>query len=93
MDCRKFFITGHSEYDRDTLAKEYYRDKGKGLDIETPYNYFPNDDEKLVPKMTWKGTANLLFNNCEHFANACTLGIYRSPQVEEFFNLVVSITE
>lgn len=63
MDCRKFFITGHSEYDRDTLAKEYYRDKGKGLEIDPPYNYFPNDDEKLVPKMTWKGTANLIFNN------------------------------
>ncbi|MFR5877071.1 MAG: homoserine O-acetyltransferase MetA [Eubacterium sp.] len=63
MDCRQFFVTGHSEYDRDTLAKEYYRDKNKGLDIEIPYNYFPNDDENLVPKMTWKGTANLLFNN------------------------------
>lgn len=63
MACRKFFITGHSEYDRDTLAKEYFRDKAKGLDIELPYNYFPNDDEKLVPKMNWKGTANLIFNN------------------------------
>lgn len=63
MDCRKFFITGHSEYDRDTLAKEYFRDKNKGLDIELPYNYFPNDDENLVPTMSWKGTANLLFNN------------------------------
>ncbi len=63
MDCRKFFITGHSEYDRDTLAKEYFRDKSKGLEIEIPYNYFPNNDERLVPKMNWKGTANLLFNN------------------------------
>ncbi len=63
MECRKFFVTGHSEYDRDTLAKEYYRDVNKGLDIEKPYNYFPNDDEKLVPKMIWRTTANLLFNN------------------------------
>lgn len=63
MECRKFFVTGHSEYDRDTLAKEYYRDIDKGLEIEIPYNYFPNDDTKLVPKMIWKGTANLLFNN------------------------------
>lgn len=63
MDCRKFFVTGHSEYDRDTLAKEYFRDLDKGLDIEIPYNYFPNDDIKLVPQMKWKGTANLLFNN------------------------------
>ena len=63
MDCRNFFITGHSEYDRDTLAKEYYRDKDKGLDIDMPFNYFPNDDEKLVPKMNWRSAANLLFYN------------------------------
>lgn len=63
MDCRQFFITGHSEYDRDTLAKEYFRDKEKGLPIDKPYNYFPNDDERLVPKLSWKGTGNLIFNN------------------------------
>ena len=63
MDCRNFFVTGHSEYDRDTLAKEYFRDKEKGLDIDMPYNYFPNDDINLVPKVTWKSTANILINN------------------------------
>ena len=63
MECRKFFVTGHSEYDRDTLAKEYFRDLSKGLDIDMPVNYFPNNDTNLVPKMTWKGTANLIFNN------------------------------
>lgn len=63
MECRKFFITGHSEYDRDTLAKEYFRDKDKGLDIHIPHNYFPNDDESKTPVMSWKGTANLLMNN------------------------------
>ena len=63
MECRKFFVTGHSEYDRDTLAKEYFRDLSKGLDINMPVNYFPNNDTNLVPKMTWKGTANLIFNN------------------------------
>lgn len=63
MDCRKFFITGHSEYDRDTLAKEYFRDIDKGLDIDMPVNYFPKNDPKAVPKMTWRGTANLIFNN------------------------------
>lgn len=63
MECRKFFITGHSEYDRDTLAKEYFRDIDKGLDIEMPINYFPNNDPKAVPRMTWRGTANLIFNN------------------------------
>lgn len=63
MECRKFFVTGHSEYDRDTLAREYFRDKGKGLDIDIPYNYFPNDDVNATPQMEWKGTANILFNN------------------------------
>ena len=63
MDARQFFVTGHSEYDRDTLAKEYFRDKDKGLDIEKPYNYFPDDDEKLVPVMNWKSSASLLFSN------------------------------
>ena len=63
MDCRKFFITGHSEYDRDTLAKEYFRDIDKGLKIDMPVNYFPKNDPKAVPKMTWRGTANLIFNN------------------------------
>ena len=63
MECRKFFITGHSEYDRDTLSKEYFRDKDKGLPIDIPYNYFPDNDPQNTPKMNWKGTANLLFNN------------------------------
>ncbi len=63
MECRKFFITGHSEYDRDTLAKEYFRDKEKGLDIDIPYNYFPNDDTNAVPTISWKSSANLIFNN------------------------------
>ena len=63
MDCRQFFVTGHSEYDRDTLAKEYFRDKEKGLDIDIPYNYFPNDDVNATPQMEWKSTANILFNN------------------------------
>lgn len=63
MDCRQFFVTGHSEYDRDTLAKEYFRDKEKGLDIDVPYNYFPNDDDKSVPIMNWKSSANIIFSN------------------------------
>ena len=63
MECRKFFVTGHSEYDRDTLAKEYFRDKEKGLPIDRPKNYFPNDDERLVPKMNWRGAANQLMSN------------------------------
>ncbi len=63
MDCRQFFATGHSEYDRETLAREYFRDINKGLDIKVPFNYFPGDDPSMMPKMSWKGTANLLFTN------------------------------
>ena len=63
MACRKFFITGHSEYDRMTLANEYFRDKEKGLDIDIPVNYFPDNDVTKNPKMNWRGSANLLFNN------------------------------
>lgn len=63
MQCRNFFITGHSEYDRDTLAKEYFRDLEKGLPIQKPLNYFPNNDINLVPKMNWKSAGNLIFSN------------------------------
>ncbi len=63
MDCRKFFSTGHFEYDRDTLAKEYFRDLDKGLDIDIPYNYFPDNDPKRTPVMNWRSTANLMFTN------------------------------
>ena len=60
---KHFFITGHSEYDHDTLSAEYFRDKDKGIDIELPTNYFPNDDYKEKPRNIWKGHAHLLFSN------------------------------
>ncbi|MBQ3869125.1 MAG: homoserine O-succinyltransferase [Clostridia bacterium] len=60
---RRFFITGHCEYDHDTLALEYYRDKDRGLDIKVPYNYFPDDDPKRRPSNRWRGHAHLLFSN------------------------------
>mgnify|MGYP004512149917 FL=1 len=63
MECRNFYVTGHSEYDRDTLAKEYFRDLDKGLPIKKPANYFPKDDINLVPKMNWKSAGNLIFSN------------------------------
>lgn len=63
MACRQFFIVGHSEYDRDTLATEYFRDKNKGMDVRLPYNYFTNNDENLVPSVSWRSSANLLFLN------------------------------
>lgn len=60
---RQYFITGHSEYDRDTLAGEYFRDVAKGLDIQIPYNYFPDDDPQKTPVFSWRCTANLMFSN------------------------------
>lgn len=60
---RQIFVTGHSEYDRDTLKSEYLRDKNLGLNIDVPKNYFPNDDESKEPLLTWRGHANLLFSN------------------------------
>ena len=60
---RQIFITGHSEYDRDTLKAEYLRDKGQGLPIEPPVNYFPDGDENADPVVRWRSGANLLFSN------------------------------
>ena len=60
---RQIFVTGHSEYDADTLEREYLRDKNAGLPIQVPYNYYPNDDDTQPPVVRWRGHANLLFSN------------------------------
>ena len=62
-DARQIYLMGHSEYDPDTLAKEYFRDKEAGLPIHVPENYFPNDDDTLPPICKWRSCANLLFGN------------------------------
>ena len=63
LGCRNIYATGHSEYDRETLAKEYFRDIRKGLEIAVPCNYFPEDDPQRIPKLCWRGAASLLFSN------------------------------
>lgn len=60
---RQFFITSHSEYDRDTLAGEYFRDIDKGMQIQMPTSYFPENNPKNTPEFIWRGHAHLLFNN------------------------------
>ena len=60
---RQIFITGHSEYDPDTLKNEYFRDLDQGKPIQIPKNYFPGDNAKKAPKVTWRAHANLLFSN------------------------------
>ena len=60
---RQVFITGHSEYDADTLEKEYLRDKNAGLPIDVPKNYYPGDDDTQPPRVSWRAHANLLYSN------------------------------
>jgi len=62
-DGRHIFITGHSEYDPLTLKSEYDRDVNKGLPINIPNNYFPDDDPSKPPQVLWRGHANLLYAN------------------------------
>jgi len=63
IEKRRIFVTGHSEYDAETLKEEYERDLAKELDIQIPYHYFPNDDPSQTPPMRWKSHAGLLFSN------------------------------
>lgn len=60
---KQVFITGHSEYDANTLKTEYDRDVNEGKPIEIPVNYYPNDDPTKEPPNTWRGHSNLLFSN------------------------------
>ncbi len=60
---KQIFITGHSEYDPDTLKGEYFRDLEAGKPIKIPVNYFPGDNPKKAPIVRWRAHANLLFSN------------------------------
>ena len=60
---RQIFITGHSEYDANTLNDEYRRDLSQGKPIKAPVNYFPGDDETQPPMVSWRAHANLLYSN------------------------------
>lgn len=62
-DKRLVFVTGHPEYNADTLAGEYLRDIGAGIDSPLPYNYFPGNNPQLTPKASWRSHGNLLFSN------------------------------
>jgi homoserine O-succinyltransferase len=60
---RQIFLTGHAEYDPDTLELEYLRDKKAGLPIHVPDNYYPNDDDTQAPLVRWRSCGNLLYSN------------------------------
>lgn len=63
VDGRRVFVTGHSEYDADTLDLEYRRDIAAGHSIDPPKNYYRNGEPDLGPVVTWRSHANLLFSN------------------------------
>lgn len=62
-DSRQVFVTGHFEYNPDTLKNEYLRDKAKGLDTDVPENYFPGNDPQATPMQLWRANANLFYIN------------------------------
>ena len=62
-DSRHFFVMGHPEYDTDTLGQEYWRDVNKGLAIQVPANYYPNDNPAVPPVNTWRAHAQLMYSN------------------------------
>jgi homoserine O-succinyltransferase/O-acetyltransferase len=62
-DSKQIFVTGHSEYDLDTLKQEYDRDISKGMKLKIPQNYYPNDDITKTPLVRWNSHSNLLFTN------------------------------
>ena len=62
-DGKRIMITGHPEYEADTLKQEYVRDVAKGLDIDVPDNYFPSNDPDKEPPHKWRSHSNLLFSN------------------------------
>jgi homoserine O-succinyltransferase len=62
-DCRQVFVTGHPEYDAETLKNEYQRDVNEGLNPALPVNYFPHNDANERPRATWRSHGNLLYSN------------------------------
>jgi len=62
-DGRSIFVSGHAEYDADTLAREYNRDVARGLKIDVPKHYYPDDNPEHFPPVMWRAHANLLFVN------------------------------
>ena len=65
---RQIFLTGHGEYERNTLKNEYLRDMNKGLtDVDIPYGYFPDDDPTKTPPYVWRTAASLLYSNWLNF--------------------------
>jgi len=86
-DGRMIFVTGHPEYDRLTLKAEYDRDVAKGLPIAVPRNYFPADDPRSDPVVTWRSHAHLLYSNWLNYCvyQATPFDLARLPQTDTPF--------
>lgn len=67
-DYKNVFISGHPEYNQETLAGEYFRDISKGLEIDVPVNYFKNDDPRNAVEVNWRSHAHLFFSNWINYA-------------------------
>lgn len=99
QDDKHIFIMGHSEYDPDTLKKEYLRDLDAGINPEIPCNYFPDDDPNKDPRVIWRSCANLLYSNWLNYfvyqstpfdLNAISSGVTPAHElVTEGFDLIV----
>ena len=76
---RRIFVMGHPEYDRVTLDKEYKRDKEKGLPIDLPVNYYPDDDDTKKPRLEWRSHGNILYSNWLNYYVYQTCLLYTSP--------------
>ena len=64
---RQIFVTGHSEYDRYDLDKEYKRDLGRGLNPDVPVNYYPDNDPEKKPILSWRSGSNCIYSNWLNF--------------------------
>ncbi len=62
-DGKRIFMTGHAEYEANTLEEEYLRDLKKGLSIEVPVNYFNNDCREDGVNVCWRSHAYTIFSN------------------------------
>lgn len=87
-DNRFVFISGHSEYDEDSLYKEYTRDLAKGVEVTKPNNYFKNDDQSQGIRLRWRAHENLLFSNwinhCVYEETPYDMGKIRQKKVAKF---------
>jgi homoserine O-succinyltransferase len=86
---RQVFVTGHSEYDRFELDKEYRRDVDKGLNPKIPVNYYPDDDPSKEPILSWRSASNCIYSNWLNFVYQGTPYALSSlpPMEEESYTL------